>query len=859
MNLRLPTGVQAGLATPGTIETGINMKFGKQNDSGSADAEGGFDIKKLVADLLRSGEEPSADPRIIYALGAVGALLILAAVALKAWDGWAGWSTSRAASTGRQLVEQLTEAVAPYLAVQGDAEFKARALAALDDSAELSGLRSWLNERVPNVNGVAVYPGVALDQVPEELGPNGYALVSMMFNTSISGAAPLQIHNSLEPPQLVQLVRLTEDGEHRGFVSITSDPARVLQAFDPSVGSETYLALKQDYGRQSAKPLKEAGNPDFAPIQPDRVLVAGTLFRVEMPLHQANELLPWSRFITVVVVGFLMMGAARFLFEKNKRWLSAEEERAAEQKEKEAKTARLEKENKADRRATVEAANHMDGEAGPKAVKEKGDVSEQQAEPPPLRLRYDIAQRRKKDIEIPSVELQESIFRAYDIRGEIGKTLDVDIAYQVGQAVGSETIDQDAGPVVVARDGRLSGPQLVEGLINGIKSTGCDVLSIGMVPTGVLYYAAYEKGSGTGVMLTGSHNPPSYNGFKIMIGGKTLFGDQIKDLYRRIAQGDLRVGKGAITELDVKSDYIERIASDIQLEKPLKVVIDCGNGVGGVCAAAALRAVGAEVLPLFDEVDGTFPNHHPDPSDPHNLQDLIDSVKLMGADVGLALDGDADRLGVVTTEGEIVFPDRVMILLAKDVLERVPGATIIYDVKCTGKLGKAIADAGGKPVMYKTGHSLIKARMKELDSPFAGEMSGHFFFEERWYGVDDGVYGAARLLEILAKSEQTPTEILKALPTGVSTPELKVEMKEGENHDFIEKFQESAKFPGAEVTTIDGLRADFEDGWGLCRASNTTPVVILRFEADDETALARIQQAFAEKMLEINPNLTLPI
>jgi phosphomannomutase/phosphoglucomutase len=261
---------------------------------------------------------------------------------------------------------------------------------------------------------------------------------------------------------------------------------------------------------------------------------------------------------------------------------------------------------------------------------------------------------------------------------------------------------------------------------------------------------------------------------------------------------------------------------------------------------------------LFDEVDGTFPNHHPDPSDPENLVDLIDSVKLMGADVGLALDGDADRLGVVTTDGEIIFPDRVMILLAQDVLKRVPGAIIIYDVKCTGSLATAIEEAGGKAVMYKTGHSLIKAKMKELGSPFAGEMSGHFFFEERWYGVDDGIYGAARLLEILAASEQTPTEILKALPTGVSTPELKVEMEEGENHAFIKRFQKEAKFPKAKVSTIDGLRADFADGWGLCRASNTTPVVILRFEAQTEDALTRIKRTFASQMREINSDMALP-
>jgi phosphomannomutase/phosphoglucomutase len=309
---------------------------------------------------------------------------------------------------------------------------------------------------------------------------------------------------------------------------------------------------------------------------------------------------------------------------------------------------------------------------------------------------------------------------------------------------------------------------------------------------------------------------------------------------------------------DVVPAYIERIASDIQIERPLKVVIDCGNGIGGVCAPDVLRAIGAEVLPLYDEVDGTFPNHHPDPSDPENLHDLIDAVRIMDADIGLALDGDADRLGVVTLAGDIIFPDRIMMLLAMDVLDRHPGATIIYDVKCTGHLADVIRQAGGNPVMYKTGHSLIKAKMKEIGSPFAGEMSGHFFFKDRWYGVDDGIYSAARLLEILAGAEAPPEAILNALPSSFSTPELKVQMKEGENFAFVEKFREVAQFDGAQITTIDGIRADFTDGWGLVRGSNTTPVLILRFDAATEEALERIKTTFRTQMLAVKPDLELP-
>jgi phosphomannomutase/phosphoglucomutase len=432
------------------------------------------------------------------------------------------------------------------------------------------------------------------------------------------------------------------------------------------------------------------------------------------------------------------------------------------------------------------------------------------------------------------------------------------VARSVGRAVGTVALENKAGPVVVARDGRLSGPYLMEGMIEGILSTGCDVLDIGAVPTGVLYFAAHELAAGSGVMITGSHNPPDYNGFKIMIDGDTLYDQGIKDLYRRITQGRLADGQGEVTRRNVVPEYIQKIAGDIQVERPLKVVIDCGNGIGGVCAADTLRAIGVEVLPLFDEVDGTFPNHHPDPSEPENLKDLIESVRLMDADLGLALDGDADRLGVVTLAGNIIYPDRVMMLLAMDVLDRVPGATIIYDVKCTGHLPQVIREAGGVPLMYKTGHSLMKAKMKEIGSPFAGEMSGHFFFGERWYGVDDGIYAAARLLEILGSTDTPPEAILNALPSSYSTPELKVQMQEGENHAFIEKFKSAAKFDGANISTIDGLRADYEDGWGLVRASNTTPILVVRFDAETEQALARIKAVFRSQMLQLKPDLQLP-
>jgi len=456
------------------------------------------------------------------------------------------------------------------------------------------------------------------------------------------------------------------------------------------------------------------------------------------------------------------------------------------------------------------------------------------------------------------VELVESIFRAYDIRGIVGETLNASVARQIGQVVGTLTLEQQAGPVVVARDGRDSGPELVGGLIEGIASTGCDVVDIGAVPTGVLYFSAYELGSGTGVMVTGSHNPPNYNGFKAVIGGVTQAGDQITNMYQRIQDGDLRTGEGKVTTEQMLDQYRERVSGDIQLQRPLKVIADCGNGIGGVCAADVLRDIGAEVISLYDEVDGTFPNHHPDPSEPENLKDLIESVELMNADLGVAFDGDADRLGVVTPSGEIIYSDRLMMLFVKDILSRVPGSTIIYDVKCTGHLQHVIEDAGGYPVMYKTGHSLIKNKMRELDAPFAGEMSGHFFFKERWYGFDCGIYSAARLLEILAADEKGVEEVLGGLPNSVSTPELKVQMSEGENHAFVAEMQEKAHFADATINTIDGVRADYPDGWGLVRASNTTPILVVRFDADNQAALERIKDVFKQQMLAINADLTLP-
>jgi phosphomannomutase/phosphoglucomutase len=453
-----------------------------------------------------------------------------------------------------------------------------------------------------------------------------------------------------------------------------------------------------------------------------------------------------------------------------------------------------------------------------------------------------------------------SIFRAYDIRGVVGQTLSAGVARQLGRAIGSALRDKDLHEIVVGRDGRLSGPELSAALIEGLQAAGVDVIDIGAVATPVSYFAAFQLNTGSCVSVTGSHNPPDYNGFKVVIGGETLADDAIADLYQRIVDGRLAEGHGSVRQYDITGEYIERIASDIQTGRALKVVVDCGNGIAGNTGPGVVSAIGCDPIPLYCEVDGNFPNHHPDPSEPKNLADLILTVKKTGADLGIAFDGDGDRLGVVTKDGEIIYPDRVLMLFAEDVLTRNPGATILYDVKCTGHLQPLILKAGGSPLMWKTGHSLIKAKMKETGAQLAGEMSGHFFFRERWYGFDDGVYAAARLLEILADDPEgrTPEEIFATLPKGVSTPELHIQMAEGQNHPFVARFRERADFAGARITTIDGVRADWPDGWGLVRASNTTPVLVLRFDADNPDALKRIEEQFRAQILACDSTLTLP-
>lgn len=444
--------------------------------------------------------------------------------------------------------------------------------------------------------------------------------------------------------------------------------------------------------------------------------------------------------------------------------------------------------------------------------------------------------------------LSREIFKAYDIRGIVGKTLTADYARMIGHAIGSEAVARQVSRVVIGRDGRLSGSELSDALAEGLCAAGIDVIDIGRVATPMLYFATHELGTQSGVMVTGSHNPPDYNGFKMVLAGDTLAGDDIQKLYQRIVDNDLETGEGAVSTADVTEAYFDRITGDIKLDRPMSVIVDCGNGVAGAFAPILFRRLGCRVRELFCDVDGTFPNHHPDPAKPENLKDVIQALEKTDAEIGLAFDGDGDRLGVVTKDGNIIWPDRQLMLYAADMLERNPKAKVIYDVKSTRLLKPWIKENKGIPVMCRTGHSYIKAKIKETGALLAGEMSGHVFFKERWYGFDDGMYTGARLLEILSRFED-PSEILNALPNAVSTPELNLKTREGENHTLIESLQKTASFPDAEeIITIDGLRVEYTDGFGLMRASNTTPVVVLRFEADTQEALERIKQDFRREL-----------
>ncbi len=496
----------------------------------------------------------------------------------------------------------------------------------------------------------------------------------------------------------------------------------------------------------------------------------------------------------------------------------------------------------------------------PTAIPQQAVVSDEAITEVDITLKESSALSPAETASPADVEVSPEIFRAYDIRGIASENLSASVVREIGRAIGSEAYERGQQGIVVALDGRTSSPKLGDALIEGLQASGRDVINIGMVPTPVLYFATHHLETNSGVMLTGSHNGPEYNGLKIVLDGETLSGDAIVALRDRITNNEMSEGQGSLQAANISADYLRRITDDIPvaLDGAFKIVVDCGNGVAGQLAPQLYRAMGHDVIELFCDIDGNFPNHQPDPSQPENLQSLIETVKEKHADIGFAFDGDGDRLGIVDGEGNIIWPDRQMMLFAKDVLSRNQGASIIFDVKCSLHLKAVIESSGGKPLMWKTGHSLIKSKMKEVGAPLAGEMSGHIFFKERWYGFDDALYAGARVLEILTNSKTTPAETFAVLPDGVSTPELRISLAEKHHEKVMQMMKDKMTFTGAEIIDIDGLRVDFSDGWGLVRPSNTSPFLIARFEAESKEVLERIQGEFRDLLQSVSADLKLP-
>ncbi len=723
-------------------------------------------------------------------------------------------------------------------------------IASLNDGRP--ALTDWIAENRAIVNDAAmlrvVLPG--LMHVDTSVKPPlGYAGLDLIRKAEASKKIQMpEVHMmGGDDRHFAITAPVLDDNKLLGVILISFEVNTIQAAFKSVLANEksAWLMLKQgslkvaDHGVASHKTGVDLG----------AVQVAGTRWRIVIkqreiiaPISEA-ELLMYAASLLVVVLIFGVLVSV--LSNKGKRQMLGNSIR--KRKKKVAKELPM---------AENESISWAEDEEGSReklaeAIKENMGKPSEEARSP-IFMKDDA-------IEVETqTDVPQSIFRAYDIRGIVDESLTEQGVFSIGQAIASEALNAGQKSIAIARDGRLHSPRLSESLAKGIQATGCDVIDVGQVPTPVLYFATHQLDTQSGVMVTGSHNPANYNGLKIVIAGNTLSGDAIQQLYQRIERDDFDKGVGSYQEQRMLPEYIGAITNDVRLGRMMKVVVDCGNGVAGEAAPMLLSTLGCDVIPLYCEIDGNFPNHHPDPSKPENLQELIDKVREEEAELGLAFDGDGDRLGVVDSSGNVIWPDRQMMLYAMDVLSRQAGADIIYDVKCTRNLAKVIAKHGGKPIMSKTGHSLIKAKMKETNAELAGEMSGHIFFKERWFGFDDALYTASRLLEIVTAEFRSTTEIFAELPDSVSTPELNVSLEEGENFSFVEQLQSQATFEDAKIITIDGVRVEFKDGWGLVRASNTTPSLVLRFEADDELALERIKEVFREQMLKIDADIALP-
>lgn len=777
-------------------------------------------------------------------LGPVAFALMLALGVLFLFQTQQAYTVERALGNVERISEVARSAIAQ--AVREQQEALAQALAhpeieryfATDLDGNPTRALAGLRERMPSIEDARFVGADVLDSIGADMASFGYANAEMLLSAARSGeAAPAQVHGALSGARsLVMASPAKVGGRIIGFALVRSSYAPVQAAFRDLPSGGLRLALTQGEGRGQDLHLDGALGLTGAASS----AIPGTMLRIAYAPPSALILAgPSSAAGNLLVAVLCFLGAVLVLIWRQRPDLLERllHPRAGGGGAAEATVADRVRSEAAATAAKVATAGVSAGTAASAA-----------------------ASSAKADGAAPAAmtTVSRSLFGQYEIGGIVGSGLNASAARQIGQAVGSEVRARGLQTILVGRDGRSSSENLADAVIKGLLATGCDVIDLGAVPTPVLDFAIHDLNAGSGVMVTGRHHAADYNGFAITLAGDLLSSDGIQELYSRIAAGRFEEGRGALTQMELVESYIERVSGDIQLETPLKVVIDCGNGIAGNMAQQLFEAIGCEVVPLYCDVDSSFPNHHPDPGDPRNLEDLAVSVKQLKADVGLAFGADGNRVGMVTGSGNVIAADRLLMLYARDLLMRCPGASILYDVSCSAHLAGVILGHGGSPIMYRSGAALIRQKMKDTQAELAGEFGGHFYFKERWYGFDDGLYAGCRLLEIMASEGLSADEIFEDLPGGVATRDMRIAMAEGEHYRFIEKFRERAKFDGARLTTIDGLRADWPDGWGVVHCSATTPNLILRFGADNGDVLARIQDQFRAQLLALDAKLALP-
>lgn len=798
-----------------------------------------------------SGKRSLEVHQLFIGLAVLALLLALAAI-------YQAWQSFRVEAQ-RHYVQRTTEAAATDIAERlqrlGDQlllgathEHVRRAARQRDDRSRMLA-EAAMRERVPELRRIEFFAPDAQAILDNDLLEFGFAKAQLLVSSLQRGEdSHFEVHGRAGQDRHLAKVLLIRSaaGVPLGAAYVELPMRIVLEPMQQLSSRGAYLDLRQG-GVRGADLVIFSVDGKVAPVHEDLVgfPVAGSLLRVQGGVYDRFRPLPLDNPWSALMVAALLALMAVLLVMLRLGWSKLQAQRAgAEQPTMAAVLAQASLATQ-----SAEAGALAASAAAASNAKETAVAAERGAPPQPSRP---VAQAS------PQQSIDRHIFRGYDIRGVVPGQIDAAVARLVGLAVGSHAREQRLTDFVVGRDVRASSAELASALIDGLTASGCNVIDIGQVTSPMMYFACFHLGTGCGVIVTGSHNAPDYNGFKIVIGGQALVDEQIQELYARIIEGRLSSGKGGLQALDIRRDYIDRIAGDVQLEQPLKVVVDCGNSVAGLVAPEVLAAIGCDVEPLYCDPDPDFPNHHPDPAVAENLRDLQLVVQRTGADLGIAFDGDGDRLGVVTAQGKVALPDQLLMLLAIDLLARNPGASIVYDVKFSSQLSSVVLSHGGSPQIWRCGHSQIKARMRETGAQLGGEMTGHYFFAERWYGFDDGIYAACRLLEIIAADGRALHEIIEDLPLGLLTPELFVPMPEGEAHAFVERFIARVTIPDARVSTIDGLRAEFSDGWALLRASNTSPKLMLRFEGESEAALDRIQTLFRKLLTEFEPAIELP-